>query len=142
MLLTVVASGLMDGLRHSVSRHDMTSLTPRVGHRRRSRSVDSINKIRVKRLLGSRSNLNHKSQEVRESRATEPAKSGTPLCSRSSLHGRSGYTPSIGSQQGSEYSLSSTVEAAARLGRASMHSYKGEGTFSSRVSHLKLYSLA
>lgn len=138
MLLTVIASGLMDGLKHSVSRQDMISLTPKVGHRHRSRSMESINKVRVKRLLGSRSNLSHKSQEVRQSQATEPtkSKSGTPLRSRSSLHGRSGYTPSIGSQQGSEYSLSSTVEAAAQLGRASMcSSTKGEGIFSSRVSH-------
>ena len=146
VVLVVISSGLVDGLRHSVSRNDMTSLTPKMGNRRRSRSIDSINKARVKKLIGDSMDESQK-QELKKAIETdeneqkalelkplelkrqvnELAEPVTHRQSRSSLHGRPGYAPSIGSMHGSEYSLSSTVEAAAHRARTSICSSKGEG---------------
>lgn len=109
--LSIIASGLMAALKHSISRQNMLSLTPRTP---RSSYHDSINTRRVKRLL------THKTEQVQTSKKPSP-KEPVKLSSRTSL--KAGYTPSIGSQHDSNYSLvSSTVEAAAFKARSSMRS--------------------
>lgn len=108
---SVITSGLMAALKHSISRHDMLSLTPRVGHHNRSSSHDSLNIARVKKLLSHNTQPTPKSEEP------------VMLASHTSL--KAGYTPSIGSRHNSDYSLvSSTVEAAAFIARSSMRSSK------------------
>ncbi len=79
-----------------------------------------MDRRRVKRLLA------HKSQPSPKSFEKKPSpKEVVKASSGASLHGRPGYTPSIGSQQGSDYSLvASTVETAAHLARSSMRSSK------------------
>ena len=97
----------MEALKHSISRHDMLSLTPRV---RQSRSHDSA---RVKKLLS------HNTRPAQKLSPNEPVK----FASRTSL--KAGYTPSIGSRHNSDYSLvSGTVEAAAFIARSSIRSSK------------------
>lgn len=75
-----------------------------------------MNKRRVQRLL-SHKNLSSPKEIEKES-------------SRSSIHAKPGYVPSIGSRHNSNYSLvSSTVETAAHLARSSMHSSKAGASF-------------
>lgn len=126
VVLSTIASGLLDGLRHAVSRHDMSALCSRASHHRRSKSHDSMDRRRIKRLLGTKA----KSMERKPSpKGVEKATSGT------SLHGKPGYTPSIGSYHGSNYSLvSNTVETAAHIARSSMRSSKTGNTKLFKVS--------
>lgn len=126
---------ILVGLRHFISRGNVTSLTPRESYHRRSKSYDSINQKRVKRLLGGRTETSPKVQKNKEKVVKPKDSSPVPLHSssallRSSLQGRPGFKPSIGSGQGSESSLvSSTVDTAAHLARSSIHSLKGDGIF-------------
>ncbi len=127
--ISVISSGLVAGLKLSVSRNDMTLLTPRIsqqGHRHRSRSHESLNRIRVKRLLGQQ-----KPQEIKRSH-TQIVKSNVSQekasSSHSSLHLRPGFAPSIGSRHGSDYSLvSSIVDTAAYYARSSIRSSRDGG---------------
>lgn len=110
--LSIITSGLMDGLKHSISRHDIISLTPRLSHQ--SKIYDS--KRRVKRLLSHRIEAGPKSQLEKK---PSPKKDS----SHTSLHDKAGYAPSIGSRHGSDFSLvSSTVETAAHIARSSIRS--------------------
>lgn len=125
--LSIITSGLIDGLKHSISRHNINSMTPRSSYQRRSRrrSRESLDKKRVQRLLASRTEPSPKVME-KKSFQMQPRKPR----SQSSLHGRPGFAPSIGSQHGSDHSVvSSTVEKAAHIARSSTRSSKNGATF-------------
>lgn len=116
VILDVITSGLVDGLKHSISRHDMTAITPSCRHKSRSR--ESINRLRVQKLLGSGGGRHLKTVKSEDKPSDSPV---LPL--RPFVHGHPIYAPSIGSQHGSNYSLvSSTVETAAALARSSIRS--------------------
>ena len=126
--LSIITSGLIDGLKHSISRHNnMNSMTPRgsYNHWSRRQSRESLDKRRVQRLLASRTEPSPKVME-KKSFQMQPRKPH----SQSSLHGRPGFTPSIGSQHGSNHSMvSSTVEKAAHIARSSTRSSRNGATF-------------
>ena len=105
--LATLPSALLEGLKHSVSRQDLLSLTP-VPKQKRSRSLDNISKIRRPdhpQPSGSHS-------EVKRSK-TDVATRNRPLV----MDPR--FTPSIGSRTSSRSVVSSTVEMAAHLARSS-----------------------
>jgi len=135
-----------------VSRHSLNRITPQTERRNHTRS-ESFNKVRVRKLLDSASEVrtikgNQRTTEQRadkqtvlellpldqKRRASEPGglldlmeAEESLRKSWSSMRGRPGYAPSVGSIHNSEHSFSSTVEAAARVARSSMRSsIKGE----------------
>lgn len=104
--LSIIASGLMDGL------------TPRASYHSRR---NSANRKRVKRLLSNKTEHRSGPQSPDKKPSTkEVAESSF----RSSVQGRAGYTPSLGSREGSNYSLVSTVVMAAHLAKSSETPFK------------------
>ena len=137
----------------------MSRITPQMEHRVRSRSIESFNKARVKKLLDSavkghtKTDLSkHAEKQVdslelkpldQKRRASEPGGHLQPeeaevslKKSWSSMRGRPGYAPSVGSIHNSEHSFSSTVEAAARMARSSMRSSLKGDEATPRVSQI------
>ena len=128
--LAVIPSGLMEGLKHSLSRmhlhHIDVQSTPR---HKRSKSMESLGRIANTNTVHSQVEV-HPGVQVKRSR-TDVKYKKPPVRSRSSirssrsssLRNHSIYAPSIGSRQNSNYSLvSNTVEVAAYIARSSMRS--------------------
>ena len=126
--LSIIASGLTDGLKHSISRHDVNLLTPK-SHHRRSKSRESLEKRRVQKLLNQNKLKNQPSPKLVQKNIPQKEQE-KPSSQEVSLHGKAGFTPSIGSRHGSDFSLvSSTVEAAAHIARSSMRSSRAGANF-------------
>ena len=122
--LTIIPSGLIEGLKHSISRMDL------LGEDEKSPSHHS----RVTDLLEGKSLLNGAPESAAKPSDLFPRSisgqilktRGSGRLSRSSLHDHPLYAPSIGSRRNSNQSLvSSTVETAAHIARSSMRSYSG-----------------
>ncbi len=106
---------LLDGLKHSVSRHNLLTLTPTNKHKR-SKSLDNINKI------------SKKNQAITVPSHLEVKRSKTDVAQRFHRAGLGQhYTPSIGSRSSQRSVVSSTVEVAAHLARSSIMSFKPAG---------------
>ena len=129
--LATLPFALLDGLKHSVSRQDLLSLTP-VPKQKRSRSLDNISKIR--RPDQAQPSGSH--SEVKRSK-TDVATRNRPLA----MDPR--FTPSIGSRSSNRSVVSSTVEVAAHLARSSgmVTNKAGYGAFKVRGSCQLLPSL-
>lgn len=124
--LTIIPSGLVEGLKHSVSRMDLLDEEDRRSPVHHSRSMDQL--CEGKGLPnGAPENVAKRSDFAPRSISGQNLKTrGSGRLSRASLHDHPLYAPSIGSRRESNQSLvSNTVETAARIARSSMRSYSG-----------------
>ena len=141
--LAIIPSGLIEGLKHSVSRMDLleeAETSPVHRSRSMEQLLEATNPL-PNGKLGSTVQPSNFAQGQRSDHATKTR--GSARLSRSSLHDHPLYAPSIGSRRESNQSLvSSTVETAAHIARSSMRSFSSHrgGAFKvcTSVGHLHL----
>ena len=137
--LAIIPSGLIEGLKHSVSRMDLLE-EAETSPVHRSRSMEQLleaTKPLPNGRLESTAQPSNFAQRRRSDHATKIR--GSARLSRSSLHDHPLYAPSIGSRRESNQSLvSSTVETAAHIARSSMRSFSSHRGGAFKVCHLHL----
>ena len=129
--LTVITSGLSEGLKHSESRDFLTTL-PR--QQKKSKSFESLNRILRNEVVIAAEvhGQEEKRSKLRGLSGPGPPKPKQQNSARSSysssFRNHPAYAPSIGSRRDSNASLvSSTVEAAAYLARTSFRRREAPG---------------
>ena len=130
--IAVIPAGLLEGLKHAVSRMDLADIAATTGQKpKRSRSIaDRLHTSHAQH--GSTTAEVH--SQVKRSKtdvgaARNKAVGVSARSSRSSLHDDPRFAPSIGSRSSNHSLVSNTVETAAYLARSSMRSSKGPGTY-------------
>lgn len=138
--LAIIRSGLVEGLKHSVSRSNLLDDEPVP----RSKSAQLFRKTTGLVNGEATSAEVHAADLVRRSRSDYTFSKNPGLgavegrasvSSRPSLHDHPLYAPSIGSRGSNQSLVSNTVEMAAHLARSSMRSSRGHRGSVLRVSN-------
>ena len=129
--LSVITSGLQQGLKHSISRDFLNS--EKIYRQKKSKSMESLSRIQQTEILVKAEIHEHQTKRQPLVRGVRPIgqkappppmrpkrQSSTHSSASSSFRNHPAYAPSIGSRRDSNASLmSSTVETAAYLARTS-----------------------
>ena len=132
--LTVITSGLTEGLKHSVSRDFLNTL--RAVRPKKSKSMESMSRIHQMGIVvaaeihdGDAVKPTSIEQAVQRPKPHPPKRQPSAISSHSSsFRNHPAYAPSIGSRRDSSISLvSSTVETAAYIARTSFRRTEAPG---------------
>lgn len=126
--LTVLTSGLTEGLKHSVSRDFLNTL--KAVRPRKSKSMESMSRIHQAEIVVTAEVHDRDAKPpLKHPRPHRPKRQSSAVSSHSSsFRNHPAYAPSIGSRRDSSVSLvSSTVETAAYLARTSFRRTEAPG---------------